>query len=559
MTTTPPVPLTRRVGRWTLTSGLRLRRWTADAVVLSQRWTASTWRRSLSVRVGVTTAVLTGVVVVVVGIVLVGQITDGVVSAKRRAAIQQADAGLSLAQTQLQAVTPGDVAGITNAFATISAALAASTASTAGLFQLSVRTDDAAVQSALGRPVELPAALRDTVRDGLQVTQFTTVQLADGGTVPGLVVGEPLSTRAGSFELYFLFPLDAERNTVDLVQRTVLIAGLSLVLLVVLSSLLVTRQVVGPVRLAARTAERLSAGDFAQRIPVSGTDDLAKLGRSFNEMAASLQDQILRLKELSRVQQRFTSDVSHELRTPLTTIRMATELLHEGRNQFAPELARSVELLVGELDRFEFLLADLLEISRYDAGVAALETDQVDIRSVVASAVDANRVLAERHGSELVVEAPERVVAEIDSRRVERVLRNLLGNALDHGNGRPVVVTVGSDDDVVAVTVRDYGVGLRPGESALVFNRFWRGDPSRSRLTGGTGLGLSISLEDARLHGGWLQAWGERGHGAQFRLTLPRRRDVDVRSSPLALEPVDARDPLPAAGEPAPEPAPVSG
>ena len=558
MTAQPSVPLTRRIGRWTLAAGLRSRRWTADAAVLAQRWTASTWRRSLSVRVAVTTAVLTGVVVVVVGIVLVGQITDGVVSAKRRAAIQQADAGLALAQSQLQTVIPGDVPGIVNAFASVSSGLAATTASTAGLFQLSIRTDDATVQAALGQPAALPAALRDDVRDGLQVTQFTTIRLAGNTTVPGLVVGEPLSTRAGSFELYFLFPLDAERNTVDLVQRTALIAGLALVLLVVLSSLLVTRQVVGPVRLAARTAERLSAGDFAQRIPVSGTDDLAKLGRSFNEMAASLQDQILRLKELSRVQQRFVSDVSHELRTPLTTIRMATELLHEGREDFSPELARSVELLGGELDRFESLLGDLLEISRYDAGVAALETEQVDIRSVVASAVDANRVLAARHGSELVVDAPERVVADIDARRVERVLRNLLGNALDHGNGRPVVLTVGADDDVVSVTVRDYGIGLRPGESALVFNRFWRGDPSRSRLTGGTGLGLSISLEDARLHGGWLQAWGERGHGAQFRLTLPRRRDVDVRSSPLALEPTDAHDPLPAPGEPVPEPSGVA-
>ncbi|MHA3705168.1 MtrAB system histidine kinase MtrB [Jatrophihabitans sp. YIM 134969] len=550
MTTSTPAPLTRRIGRWTLTSGLRARRWSADLAGLIRRWTASTWRRSVSLRVAVTTAVLTGVVVLIVGIVLVGQITDGVVSAKRRAAIQQADAGLSLARSQLEAVSQGDVAGILNAFDQISSGLAATTASTAGLFQLSVRTDDPTVQAVLNRGIELPASLRRVVRDGVQATQFATVQTAGGGTGPGLIVGEPLSTRAGSFELYFLFPLDAERATVDLVQRTVLIAGLSLVLLVVLSSLLVTRQVVGPVRLAARTAERLSAGDFAQRIPVSGTDDLAKLGRSFNEMAASLQDQILRLKELSRVQQRFTSDVSHELRTPLTTIRMATELLYEGRDRFAPELARSVELLVGELDRFEALLADLLEISRYDAGVAALETEQVDVRSVVYSAVDANRVLAERHGSELVVNAPDPVVADIDARRIERVLRNLLGNALDHGNGRPVVVTVGADDDVVSMTVRDYGIGLRPGESALVFNRFWRGDPSRSRLTGGTGLGLSISLEDARLHGGWLQAWGERGHGAQFRLTLPRRRDTDVRSSPLALEPEDAHDPLPPAGEP---------
>jgi len=129
------------------------------------------------------------------------------------------------------------------------------------------------------------------------------------------------------------------------------------------------------------------------------------------------------------------------------------------------------------------------------------------------------------------------VMVDIDSRRVERILRNLLGNALDHGEGKPIVITLGYDDDAIAVTVRDHGVGLKPGQSSLVFNRFWRGDPSRSRLTGGTGLGLAISLEDARLHDGWLQAWGEPGRGAQFRLTLPRRAGHTLMHSPLPLNP----------------------
>jgi two-component system sensor histidine kinase MtrB len=313
-----------------------------------------------------------------------------------------------------------------------------------------------------------------------------------------------------------------------------------LVLLVVAIAMLVTRQVVRPVRVAARTAARLAEGDLSQRIAVQGTDDIARLGRSFNDMAGSLQRQIRRLEDLSRLQRRFTSDVSHELRTPLTTIRMATELLFGGRAEFPPQLARSAELLHAELDRFESLLGDLLEISRYDAGVAQLESETADIRGVVATSVDASRVLAARHGSEVVVDMPRRpITVEMDSRRVERILRNLIGNALDHGEGKPVVVTVGYDDEAVAVTVRDHGVGLRPGEAGLVFNRFWRGDPSRSRLTGGTGLGLAISLEDARLHDGWLQAWGERGRGAQFRLTLPRQAGHTLLSSPLPLSPND--------------------
>jgi len=321
----------------------------------------------------------------------------------------------------------------------------------------------------------------------------------------------------------------------------VLLAGLGLVLFVAMIAVLVTRQVVRPVRVAARTAARVAGGDLSQRIRVSGSDDIARLGQSFNEMAGSLQRQIQQLEQLSRLQRRFTSDVSHELRTPLTTIRMASEVLYTRRADFPPQVARSAELLQAELDRFEGLLADLLEISRYDAGVARLEAEDIDLRSVVARVVESQRVLAARQGSEIVTHVPDELVpVEIDSRRVERILRNLIGNALDYGEGRPVIVTVAADDAAAAVTVRDHGVGMRPGEVGLVFNRFWRGDPSRSRLTGGTGLGLAISLEDARLHGGWLQAWGDRGSGAQFRLTLPRRVGEPLSSSPLPLQPADA-------------------
>jgi two-component system, OmpR family, sensor histidine kinase MtrB len=310
--------------------------------------------------------------------------------------------------------------------------------------------------------------------------------------------------------------------------------------LVLAIALIVTRQVVQPVRVAAETAGLLAAGDLSQRITVRGSDDIARLGQSFNDMADSLQRQIRRLEELSRLQRRFTSDVSHELRTPLTTIRMAVEYLHGSRAGFPPELSRAAELLHTELDRFESLLADLLEISRYDAGVARLDAESADIRGVVAASVEANRMLAERHGSEVVVRDPETpVFVDMDARRVERILRNLVGNALDHGEGKPIVIAMAHDDDAVAITVRDHGVGLRPGQAALVFNRFWRGDPSRSRLTGGTGLGLAIALEDARLHDGWLQAWGERGRGAQFRLTLPRRAGHTLMHSPLPLVPDD--------------------
>jgi two-component system, OmpR family, sensor histidine kinase MtrB len=501
------------------------------------------WQRSLQLRVGATTLLVSTVAVLVIGIFIVDQVAGGVLRAKRDAAISQAKVGLDTARQVLANVDAGVVADVAYAKDQIQSSLTASGRS-AGLFGIAIESTSAKLDSDSSTQ-KIPRGMRAVVQDGNIAVQYARVRTASGGgqVVPGLIVGEPVSARTGLFELYYLFPLTAEQQTIALLQRTVLLSGLALVLLVVAIALLVTRQVVRPVRVVAQTASRLAAGDLSQRIKVHGADDIARLGRSFNDMAGSLQRQIRRLEDLSRLQRRFTSDVSHELRTPLTTIRMASEMLHERREDFPPELARSAELLQTELDRFESLLGDLLEISRYDAGVAHLESETVDIRGVVNSTVAANRLLAQRHGSEIVVHVPaDPVTVDMDSRRVERILRNLVGNALDHGEGRPVEITVGQDSDAVAVVVRDHGVGLRAGEAGLVFNRFWRGDPSRSRLTGGSGLGLAISLEDARLHDGWLQAWGERGRGTQFRLTLPRRAGHTLMSSPLPLHPDDEED-----------------
>jgi len=500
------------------------------------------WRHSLQLRVGATTVVVAGIVTLVIGVFLVDKVTGGVLRAKRDAAIDQAKIGIGIAGDALADVDPSDQGGVSNAKANIIAKLTAggTSAGTYNIFLGQRSTGANAVATAAG----IPNALRQAVQQGNLAVQYARVpQPGEAASnnppeVAGLIVGGPVQVRSGQFELYFLFPLTAEQQTIALIQRTVIIAGLALVILVLAIALLVTRQVVRPVRVAAESASRLAAGDLSQRIAVHGTDDIARLGRSFNDMADSLQRQIRRLEDLSRLQRRFTSDVSHELRTPLTTIRMAAEYLHGSRAGFPPELSRAAELLHTELDRFESLLADLLEISRYDAGAASLESEPADIRGVVASTVEANRMLAERHGSEIVVNAPDvAITVDMDARRVERILRNLVANALDHGEGKPVVITVGYDANAVAITVRDHGVGLKPGQAALVFNRFWRGDPSRSRITGGTGLGLAISLEDARLHDGWLQAWGEPGRGAQFRLTLPRRAGHTLMHSPLSLDP----------------------
>ncbi|MFI7212089.1 MtrAB system histidine kinase MtrB [Micromonospora maritima] len=393
------------------------------------------------------------------------------------------------------------------------------------------------------RPV-IGDELRAAVSSGKVAHQIRTGTLG-GERTKYLVYGSPVPTRFGQVELYYLVPLARQDSTAADARATVVATGVALVLLLGLLAALVTRLVVTPVRVAARTAQRLSAGLLDQRMVVSGEDDLALLAASFNQMATNLQRQILRLEEMSRLQRRFTSDVSHELRTPLTTVRMAADLIFAERDEFDPAVARSAELLQAELDRFEELLTDLLEISRFDAGFAVLDSEPTDLVPVVHRVTERLAGLAERVGVGIELDLPDTpVIAEVDPRRVERVLRNLVGNAVEHGEAKPVRITLGMDQSAVAITVRDHGVGLKPGEEKLVFNRFWRADPSRARQTGGTGLGLSISLEDARLHGGWLEAWGAPGQGAQFRLTLPARAGDRLTTSPLRLVPADATLPF---------------
>jgi two-component system sensor histidine kinase MtrB len=236
------------------------------------------------------------------------------------------------------------------------------------------------------------------------------------------------------------------------------------------------------------------------------------------------------------MQQRFVSDVSHELRTPLTTIKLAGDLIFEARESLDPSLKRSAELLNGQIVRFETLLNDLLEISRYDAGAVRAELEIHDLNQVVGMAVASIDPLAKNRGSQIQIELPsEEVLAEFDARRIERLLRNLLANAIEHGESKPVVVAVGVNDKAVAVSVTDNGVGMGQLELERVFDRFWRADPARKRTTGGTGLGLAISLEDTLLHGGSLDVWARPGQGASFRLTLPKVQGSEFDESPLSL------------------------
>jgi two-component system sensor histidine kinase MtrB len=362
----------------------------------------------------------------------------------------------------------------------------------------------------------------------------------DDGTVdPGVVVASRLDVpNSGRYELYLVFNLRDTQETLSFVQGTLWLGGLALILLIAAVTYIVVRLIIGPVRMAAETSEKLAAGQLEVRIPERGEDVIATLARSFNGMAESMQSQITKLASLSQVQQRFVSDVSHELRTPLTTIRLAGDVLYDQRENFPPATARTAELLHTQVERFELLLADLLEMSRYDAGAVDMESEPTNLVRLVEDAIEAVATLSASKGSELRLVAPGGYFeAEVDTRRIRRILLNLLGNAIDHGEGHPIVIYVDSDNEAVAIAVRDYGVGMSAAAMDRVFDRFWRADPSRQRVTGGTGLGLAISLEDAALHGGWLEVWSAPGEGSCFRLTIPRVRGRELRSSPLDLPP----------------------
>ncbi|MFJ2434294.1 MtrAB system histidine kinase MtrB [Streptomyces anulatus] len=542
---TPGGPVPRLLMRW-------VRRPLLPAVRL--------WRRNLQLRVVAGTLLMSIGVVLLLGFVVIGQVRNGLLDAKSTAAQTQAAGGFAAAQEKANApLAPDgqgsertdDMTGSTSWRTELVDQLASGGKNAFNVVALSVDSVSEGASSRAARgsgSVEassVPERLRQNVSKGQGAFQtYSLIRYSYGKeSQPGLVVGKRLyDIDQQPYELYYLFPLTQEEKSLALVKTTLATAGLFVVVLLGAIAWFVVRQVVTPVRMAAGIAERLSAGRLQERMKVTGEDDIARLGEAFNKMAQNLQLKIQQLEELSRMQRRFVSDVSHELRTPLTTVRMAADVIHEARADFDPVTARSAELLGDQLDRFESLLADLLEISRFDAGAAALDAEPIDLRTVVHRVIGGAEPLAERKGTRILVVGDDQpVIAEADARRVERVLRNLVVNAVEHGEGRDVVVRMGVAQGAVAVAVRDYGVGLKPGEATRVFNRFWRADPARARTTGGTGLGLSIAVEDARLHGGWLQAWGEPGGGSQFRLTLPRTADEPLRGSPIPLEPEDSR------------------
>ena len=502
------------------------------------------WRSSILVRVTAMTLALCTLLILVVGTLLSSQISSGVYREKLNASISEADSLINFEQSQFDATTYRKDIKLKTVLDNI------------------FHTGDVNTNSIQREVILLPTPktglvtnkyqgssnyldfniisqeLRSRVRKNFNMQyEYVTIKYLTGVQVKGIAVGSTITLPPSSeYEIYYLFPLTQQEQLISFIGVLLWISGAILIFLIALITWYVTGRIVRPVREAAEIAEELTAGDLARRIAVRGEDELGRLAIAFNEMAVSLQQQISRLENLSRLQQRFVSDVSHELRTPLTTIRMASQVLYEARNKLDPASSRSAELLIAQIERFESLLTDLLEVSRFDARAAILETKEVDITSLVRQVAD------QLHSpDELRISAPDYPIhASVDPRRIERILRNLMANAIDHSEGRGVLITVAQTEHEVGVGVRDYGIGFSEREGDRLFDRFWRADPSRSRLRGGTGLGLAIALEDAQLHEGTLRAWGRPNQGAHFVLTLPKSAGIPISTDPISVVPEDA-------------------
>ena len=512
----------------------------------------SSWRSSLQFRTVTISVAFSGLAILVVGVYMSVSIGNDLFQSRLSQVLLDSNRATSAAQSLFDSSDATERVQVQNLLSSARTSISATSSSrlvavlrVPGQESSTVAPQDS---STFGQSTGVIGAdLRTQVQgnNGEQFWQSVTLT-GETATVPGIVVGSQITVPvAGRYELYIAYSLQAAEATLLFVQQTLGVAGVALVLLIGAVTWIVVRFVVTPLRVAAETSQKLASGDLMVRIPEKGEDVIATLARSFNGMADSLQSQIRELADLSEVQQRFVSDVSHELRTPLTTIRLAGDVLYDQRASFPPATGRTAELLHTQVERFELLLSDLLEISRYDAGSVELESEPTNLVYLAEDAIDSLRSLAESKGSDLRLVAPGGYLnADVDPRRIRRVLHNLIGNAIEHGEGKPVVVSVDSDAKAVALAVRDYGLGMSQAEVAHVFDRFWRADPSRQRTIGGTGLGLAISREDASVHNGWLQVWSRPGEGSCFRLTLPRTAQGLLESSPLPLPPADATDQL---------------
>jgi two-component system sensor histidine kinase MtrB len=363
---------------------------------------------------------------------------------------------------------------------------------------------------------QVPAGLRRIVQRGELGYQRETL----AGT-HYLVVGGP---GGGGTELYFFFSEQSLRHELA-VLRSILLAGLGILMLAAgLAGAVLARRTLRPVARASDAARSLAEGLLETRLPVEGQDEFGAWAQSFNEMAGALEAKISALSAAQARERRFTADVAHELRTPLTALVGEASLLAQHLERMPQESRRPAELLIADVGRLRRLVEDLMEISRFDAGAESVRAERVDLASLAAAAVRSRG-----WDGRVRLDADE-VVVTSDPRRLERIVANLVGNALEHGGGG-VSVRVGRDRSGAFVEIADRGPGIAPEHLPHLFERFYKADAARSG--GGTGLGLAIAQENARLLGGEVEVWSELSVGTRFTLRIPvteplRDRDRDV-------------------------------
>lgn len=503
------------------------------------------WRRNLRLRLVSITIVISSVVLGALGALLLQRVTTGLLAAKETSVLTEATAAQLEVQRLLNASDTGigspNVTRIVDSAITAIAVRAGSTGSYDALLLANPELSGMPERGTkLVNENSIPVALRTAVREsGKQAWTYSVLTYDDGEKQKGIVVGSTVTIpRIGAYELYLLFPLSAEQQTISLVRGGVGVTGVALLVGLGVLAWFVTSRVTDPIREAAQVAGQLASGDLNRRLTVRGDDDLARLATSFNDMAESLKSQINRLEHLSTLQQQFVSDVSHELRTPLTTVRMASEMIYDSRTQLDPEVARSAELLRNQVDRFDLLLSDLLEMSKIDAGATLLDVSFFDLSELVSNEIQSANEIAKKHKANIVLfQADTTNFVQGDPRRISRIVRNLLANAIEHAEEKQIEVTIKSNDSAISVGVRDFGQGMNSEDLDRVFDRFWRADPARQRTLGGTGLGLSISIEDAKLHNGNISVWAAPQKGAHFVLTLPIKQEIEIEEDPIKAGP----------------------
>ena len=500
-------------------------------------------RHSLSAKLAVAITLAALVLLLVFGIIVASQLRSSMFETRKDAILADASLRFSSAQSVFSsstATSPDQVQeSARGALASLKASAAGAGATNVALLRSEGSTPSLRINQIEDEQMRglITPQMREAVAQGGAQWQSVGIRASDSDKVsPGILVGTQVQLpRAGTHELYILYSLAADQRQVDVVLRVLVLSALPIIVTLPIGVFALLHRLLLPVRLTVSAATKAAEGDLDVRVEVHGADEMAALGRAFNAMTSSLQDTISRYDELAKLQQRFVSDVSHELRTPLTTIRMAEDIVWDNREDLPAHARRSAELLHDQTERMEQMLADLLEISRYDAASALLDAEERDLRPIVTRVVEACAELAQRQGVPVEVVAPARAAAEIDERRIERVIRNLVVNAIEHADGTRVTITVATSATDVACRVRDRGVGMTQEVADHVFDRFYRADTARARTTGGTGLGLAIATEDVAIHGGRLQAYGEPGKGASFLMTLPKHDGDEIASRPLAL------------------------